>query len=400
MPQIKELCEFFELSIMSDPASTSPAAVKYATEEEIRTIAAYTNQVPLSGKQKDKIMKIWLECNSSIERQQIGMLYPRLFSDSAFVHRLMALLAQRGKQAGIGLDESGSSEKSNSKKQDASSSTPNPSVMGQLLMLRKAVEAAVAKLSGPGPFTIEFGLVIDEVTNREVIELFNSQFVNPDLAVLQKMITVPKRTSTRSRQKAGGNLTWFIRSVNNNGEIACAVSCHIHANATLRFMEVPLFATKAGYQKMGLARLLTAALKDFCVQEGMHYLLVSADVKAVPFWTTLGFAKLELSLRQSIDKDECYDFKGSEVMRWKVPEQEIVMSSSSEEDSDDDNERKGAPSSLKDDEGYVESDDNATNEADETRYVAEALQRMDKFLLKGPLSLPKLPTDFGGRVRY
>ena len=341
-------------------------------------------------------MDIWIECKSAEERRHIAILYSKLFADVAFVTRLQARLTllqeEKARHAGGSSSASAGGPSPLSPTDPASPRSPaiaNPLIGQQLQMLRKAVGEAVAKLSGPGPFLIEFGLVEDEDSNREVIELFNSQFVHPDLGDLQKMITVPKRMATRSRASAQTHvsLTWFIRSVTNN-EICCAVSCHVHAaQRSMRFAEVPLFATRHGYQKMGLARLLTAGLKSYCRAHAMQYLLVSADPKAVPFWAALGFSKLEGQLKSRIDQSDCYDFKGSEVMFWRVPE-------GMEDDADAEENGDDNANSVEDDDASTSAASSPTNRGN---YVAETLKRMDKFLLRGPLQLPSLSANTFGR---
>eukprot|EP00758_Cryptobia_borreli_P007328 Tbor_TRINITY_DN5282_c1_g1::TRINITY_DN5282_c1_g1_i2::g.16557::m.16557 len=391
----------YETGISLMPTNSTPLHCEttssdiFITPEDIKLhITPHTNAVLLTGEQKDRLMSIWLEA-PSIERQQISMLYPSLFSDSAFVQRIQARIAlvamskksqnsdggkrrriEGGKAVGgVGIlsttspsqfttngMESNNNVRLNSSEKRASGAlvqqTENRSsyFLRQLPQLREAVEKVIAKLSGPGPFTIEFGIVDHELSNKEVIDLFAVQFTQPDRAELGRIVVVPMRTSTRSRKSISGNLSWFIRSVNNN-EIACAVSCSVHNFTTLRFVEVPLFATKPGYQRMGLARLLISGLKGYCMDNDLDFILVSSDPKAVVFWTALGFKHVDSKLKSRIQfeyEHECHQFMGSHLMVWKAPK-------------------------------AIYNTDVMCND-----YVDEALQKMDQFVLKGTAHLPCL----------
>lgn len=160
--------------------------------------------------------------------------------------------------------------------------------------------------------------------NDEAIALYASQFKYPDGPELARLVTTPKKHSTRTRQRKTGNFTWYIQAEATQ-EMACVVSVNVHNAGTYHFMEMPLCATKAGYKKFGLARLLNAALQEYCVESGIRFILVSADPGAVPFWVnpTLGYNPISNALKTKVEfhySNECSKFTGSQLLTWEAPE--------------------------------------------------------------------------------
>lgn len=197
------------------------------------------------------------------------------------------------------------------------SSTALSRRIGQTEMrLRTAITDQFSKLSGPGPFKISFGLVRSESERREVVDLFASQFEHPDPTEILRLVSMSQGCHTRSRRRVSGGYTWFIRSL-NTGELVCAVHVMAHHVQTHHFVEMPLFATAAGYKNNGFGRLLNAALSAWCAEADFEFIMISADVNAIPFWEHLGYAPMSAKERKSIEffyENECYKFKGATPM--------------------------------------------------------------------------------------
>jgi hypothetical protein len=109
------------------------------------------------------------------------------------------------------------------------------------------------------------------------------------------------------------------------GEIAAVVTATVHQLDDRPFIEVPLFATAAGYKRLGIARLFNAALQDHCIDNGCSFIVISAEPNAVAFWMTpsLGYSRPTGTFKKRIDamyKLECSQFEGSELLVWFVDE--------------------------------------------------------------------------------
>lgn len=184
------------------------------------------------------------------------------------------------------------------------------------MRLRTAITDQFSKLSGPGPFEISFGLVRSEAERREVVDLFASQFEHPDPTEILRLVSLPQGCHTRTRRRISGGYTWFIRCL-LTGEVVCAVHVMAHHFQTHHFVEMPLFATGAGYKNNGFGRLLNGALAAWCAEADFEFIMISADVNAIPFWSHLGYAPMSAKERKSIEfyyQHECYKFKGATPM--------------------------------------------------------------------------------------
>lgn len=184
------------------------------------------------------------------------------------------------------------------------------------MRLRTAITDQFPKLSGAGPFPISFGLARSEVERKEVVELFASQFEHPDPTEISRLVNLPQGCHTRTRRRISGGYTWYIRSL-TTGELVCAVHVMAHHLQTHHFVEMPLFATGPGYKNNGFGRLLNAALCAWCGEADFEFIMISADVNAIPFWEHLNYAPMSVKERKSIEfyyQHECYRFKGATPM--------------------------------------------------------------------------------------
>lgn len=184
------------------------------------------------------------------------------------------------------------------------------------MRLRTAITDQFSKLSGAGPFPISFGLARSEVERKEVVELFTSQFEHPDPTEILRLLSLPQGCNTRTRRRISGGYTWYIRSL-TTGELVCAVHVMAHHLQTHHFVEMPLFATGPGYKNNGFGRLLNAALCAWCGEADFEFIMISADVNAIPFWEHLGYAPMSVKEKKSIEfyyQHECYRFKSATPM--------------------------------------------------------------------------------------
>ncbi len=136
---------------------------------------------------------------------------------------------------------------------------------------------------------------------------------------------VTLRTLRRNptRRNPTGNFTWYLWSDTTN-EMACCVTTTVHQFGTLRFIEMPLFATASGYKRLGLGRLLNSALQAHCIECGAAFILVSSDVNAVDFWCSpsMGYAPITGVQKRRVEflyKTECSQFEGSVLLTWSPP---------------------------------------------------------------------------------
>ncbi|KAF8291099.1 hypothetical protein TcYC6_0126440 [Trypanosoma cruzi] len=349
------------------------------SDEHAALLAKYYRTVQLSGEQKDLLIEKYWEANKE-ERSEIARAYSALFAtDATFMQRLMAYYdthvapLSRGKTSGRhgGGGEVGRGEVnprlSPPPADDEGQSPPphhhhhNPqgrpsratkagggaTLSHAQLLLRTAIQDQYQKLTGDGPFSISFGLVQTEEERREAVDLYSTQFQYPDPPELQRLVILPQSHSTRTRRSAKGGYTWYIRS-HTTKEMVCVATIKAHHYDTHRFVEVPLFATGVGYKKIGFGRLLNAALQKWCAEAGFEFMMISADVQAIPFWSHLGYAtmsKSELTRIAFYYEHNCYKFKGAEAMIRYCKKQP-------------------------------------------TQSVQAALERMSKIVVVGPLALP------------
>jgi hypothetical protein len=162
----------------------------------------------------------------------------------------------------------------------------------------------------------------------------------------------------------------------------------VHQRGTKVFMEVPLFATRKGYQRNGLARLLNAGLTQFCMDHlrECSFLMVSADSLAVPFWRHLGFAEISKRESQSYAFDyqtHCIKFKDSLTMTLPIPKLK----------EDRDNRlRLWALSHPQDhhtafqgvEEGSAPKEESLLESVSRSIFVMDVLAKLPRFVLEGP----------------
>ncbi|ORC92958.1 uncharacterized protein TM35_000022840 [Trypanosoma theileri] len=328
------------------------------TDEHAALLAKYYGTVQLSGEQKDLLIEKYWEANRE-ERSEIARAYAVLFAtDATFMQRLMAYydthiaaITHRGKANGrqslaaaaaeegredthtssrytnaAGEDNNNYNNNNNNHNNNnqqqpqraprSTKSSGGSTLTHAQLLLRTAIQDQYVKLTGDGPFPVSFGLVQTEEERREAVELYSMQFQYPDPPELQRLVILPQSLSTRTRRRAKGGYTWYLRS-NTTNEMVCAVTIKAHHYDTQHFVEVPLFATGVGYKKNGFGRLLNAALSQWCAEAGFEFMMISADVQAIPFWSHLGYtsmSKSELTRIAFYYEHNCYKFKGAEAM--------------------------------------------------------------------------------------
>lgn len=340
----------------ADNGLTSSSAL--LTDDEIRQLSAYFSSIQLSPDQCDRIADKFVEA-SSTERRIICQVYCKIFSDPVFVQRLTVRVDSR-------------------RAASAAASGARPSRTE--LRLRHAVDEIVPRLAGDGPFAIQFGLISNEEERKEILDLYASQFTHPDAATMQKIVTLPRSQSTRTRKIVVGSHTWFIKSL-TTGEIVCCVTAVVHRFSTC-FVEVPLFATRAGYKKNGFARLLNAALVQFCVDhvKDCAFLMVSADKNAVPFWSHLGFEEITRQHFQSISffyEHNCLKFVDSLTMTVPIPEIRKMR----------DQRFRAIQESQALSKLQGEEDGDASEVMKESMLVQDVLEKMRRFVVSGALYL-------------
>ena len=195
--------------------------------------------------------------------------------------------------------------------------------------LRQQIDDAVRCVVGPGPHAVRLCVVRNQAECDKVNAVFAQQFVYPDAHALKSIVTVPKRVSTRHRVSRTGNYCWFLQYA-RTGDVACAASVNVlpvnegfdHDRIVV---EVPLFATAAGFKNLGLARLLNAAIHELAINMRAERILISADQSAVPFWATPsmgGYAPLTSQQRgryRFMYDNMCQQFGDVTLMGWVPP---------------------------------------------------------------------------------
>lgn len=335
------------------------------SDKDAALLIRYYQSVELAGEQKDRLIVKYWEAGEA-ERRQIALTYAKLFAeDGAFVQRLVAYFDFRKHAAangnhnhhndgssptgasptinntscfGIGSEPVSSPFSNHNGSFDGfgvsgGGGTGSPTtgagagggggggyVQSRMThsqrLLRTAIQDKYPKLAGPGPYRLSFGIVRTESERKEVIDLYASQFTAPDPPELQRLVTLPQNHSTRTRRRISGNYSWYLRCLDTR-EIVCAVTVTAHHHNTHHFVEMPLFATAGGYKKNGFGRLLSAALAAWCVRADFEFIMISADVNAIPFWRHMGYEMMTGSELKKIEfyyQHECYKFAGAEAM--------------------------------------------------------------------------------------
>jgi hypothetical protein len=309
-----------------------PGPAAAATIPALKIVADALAEVELDGESQDRVVDLWLGANKD-ERLMIAQIYRRYFQDSAFVQRVhLRASIREAKQQSVPLGASRPGSKSGratpasaaaSRAADASGPADTAGKSRPLTsrQLRDAIDTAVAKLqAGTGPHPVRFGVVSDKQLNTLALQLYGTQFTHPEPSSMKEIVTVPRRTTTRTRRNPAGNFTWFLWCVTTN-EMCCAVTATVHTIGSIRFIEMPLFATASGYKKTGLGRLLNAALQEYCGTVKADFILVSADQAAVPFWqsSSMGYKPITREDMRRVDfyyKSECQRFTDSVLLTW------------------------------------------------------------------------------------
>lgn len=286
------------------------------SDDQAAVLIKFLKNVELNSDQEKRLITLYWEANDE-ERKEIARAYAYLFSKRSFAIQLLDYVSPPAGQNNSNSTSSGHSGSGPESPLGSPSNRQGSTRRIQTQMrLRTAIDEQFSKLSGPGPFPISFGLVKTEEERREVIALFASQFEHPDPPEIQRLVLLPQTFNTRTRRRISGSYTWTIRSL-TTGEVACAVLLIAHHHGTHHFVEMPLFATAVGYKNNGLGRLLNAAITAWCTAASFEFIMISADIQAIPFWKHLGYRMMVSKEMKSIEfyyQHECYKFKGAEAM--------------------------------------------------------------------------------------
>lgn len=332
------------------------------TDVERAILLKYYASAPLTDAKRDELAQAyWIATKA--ERDEIARVYAHTFVDPSFVQRLFYFhqLLQRGGAGGGGslntnhgngssVNRSGGSSSSSNSQTEASPSFstldgPAPDAISPVMqsptaspsgspvfsptaghsssrrthaqkLLRSSIEEHFPKLTGSGPYAIAFGCVQTEAERSAVIDLYASQFLHPDPPELHRLVILPRSFSTRTRRRVSGSYSWYLRCLTTQ-EVVCAVTVTVHQLETIRFAEMPLFATGVGYKRNGFGRLLNAALLAWCDAAGLEFIMISADVQAIPFWRHLGYEIMTSGEKKRIAffyQHDCYKFIDAEGM--------------------------------------------------------------------------------------
>lgn len=389
----------------SSSSSNTDGAVEYLTPEEIQFLAQIYAKLTLSRAQCDRLMGAWIAATKREERRLISQIYFKQFRDTDFVSRLTLRLQAHQQQQ-------------KQQQQQSSASSSSGILLGmtaqeqQQSLLHDTVVPLPNMLEGPGPFVFRFGLVSSDDDKQLAVGLYSTQFAYPKPPTLQQLVTVPRRLSTRTRKNVHGSHTWFLWSRTGN-RMACCATVIVHRCSNggngAAFMEMPLFATAGGFQGNGLARVLVAGIIEFAVRtypkDSSMVLLVSADPKAIPFWSHLGFrdiSKREKDLLAFDYEHKCVKFDQSQVMVLSVGEMQAMVDKARQRHqaatmrmSGEEEDHCRPPHQTSKKRARTEGDEEvalvaAFEERDAPSYlVMEALQARPRLLLDG---LPVLPT--------
>ncbi|KAG5488611.1 hypothetical protein JIQ42_00222 [Leishmania sp. Namibia] len=367
------------------------------SEVERATLLKYYSTIKLNEAQLDQLAQAYWAATRE-ERGEIAKVYAHTFVDPTFVQRLiffhdyhMSLTAAgsdassparlgAGSGSSLAGQQSGSESDSSPLMASPTSSfmAGSPTAVASQAprrthaqrLLRSTIQEHFPKLTGPGPFALQFGCVQSEKAREEVIELYASQFLHPDPPELHRIVTLPSNFSTRTRKRISGSYSWYLRCLATQ-EIVCAVTVSVHQQETIRFAEMPLFATGVGYKKNGFGRLLNAALLAWCAEVGLEFVMISADVQAIPFWRHLGYRAMTRGEKHRIDffyQHDCCKFKDAETMIGYCAAGRVGGSVSS-------GTRRGAAHSSGSEEVLHRS-------------VGQVLAQLPRFVLEGPAKLP------------
>jgi hypothetical protein len=316
------------------------------TDAERATLLKYYSTVKLNAEQKDQLAQAYWAASRE-ERDEIAQVYVHTFVDPTFIQRLMffhdcqhsptvggdptspaggpagsaPITPQAQRDAGGGASPvvgspTGSSAFSSPTTTTTTSSHHMSRRMHAQRLLRSSIQEHFPKLTGEGPYALRFGCVQSESVREEVVQLYASQFLHPDPPELNRIVTLPSSFSTRTRRRISGSYSWYLRCLATQ-EIVCAVTVTVHQQETIRFAEMPLFATGVGYKKNGFGRLLNAALLAWCNEVGLEFVMISADVQAIPFWHHVGYRLMNRGERKRMDffyQHDCCKFKDAETM--------------------------------------------------------------------------------------
>ncbi|CCW60072.1 unnamed protein product [Phytomonas sp. EM1] len=367
------------------------------TDQQMGILIKYYQTIHLTGEQKDRLIKKYWEANGE-DRKEIARAYAHLFAqDAGFVQRLMFyhdhyISHCSGGRAG-GAASPSAWDPAPSGSSDGGSPTPSSPFSGSnggfapprrlthtQRLVRTAIQDQFPRLPGPGPYALRFALVQSAAERQAVVELYASQFEYPDPQELRRLVTLPQSLSTRTRRRVHGSYTWYLHCDTTN-EVVCAVTVTVHHHQTHRFVEMPLFATAAGYKRNGFGRLLNAALAAWCQRKEFEFVMISADVQAIPFWRHLGYEMMSKRERNGIAffyEHECYKFKGAEAMiGYCRPSHAAASAASSTSLAADAKTEAGREDSKKTPVTLL------YNQRPEI-----VLQGMPKFVVVGPLDLP------------
>lgn len=325
----------------------------------------------LSGPQLDQLAQQWVTAGTE-DRLLLSKIVPTLFQDATFIQRIHVRVASQKQHVATSTSSSGGGGGGSSSflggVDDPSSAAVGSSGGGGhrhapplsatrtaalVRKLRRSCDEMVCKMQGPGPFPIRFHVVSTAADVQEAIGMYATQFSYPDPPALKELVVAPRRMSTRTRRKVHGNFTWTLRSLQSSGttsasatatatgggadataaavvnpllagELCTAVTVNIINADSYSFIEMPLFATASGYKKLGLAKVLNAALQEHCIDVRASFILVSADVNATNFWLTpsMGYARCPPQLKQKIAfyyENDCSQFENTELLVWYAP---------------------------------------------------------------------------------
>eukprot|EP00760_Papus_ankaliazontas_P035757 PhM_4_TR8008/c0_g2_i1/m.97603 len=246
----------------------------------------------------EELAKQWLESNER-KRHEIARTYPTYFMDAAFLALLRAGLVEAKE-----MPESYSSLH-NVTRIGHDYNNINNNTFDRLIQIGVEVVNQPAQCA-------------------EVVALYSTQFDHPDVGTFRRMVKVTTTRSTRTRTVHIGPFSWLLRNVTDNELIGC-ISGHVHRSVAcnLCFMEVSFFCTNKKYVGRGFARLLNALVQRHAEEIGCTFVLVSASLTAVAFWSkpSMGYCMITPDVSARVDlymKEACVQFQNTELLVWHV----------------------------------------------------------------------------------
>ncbi|EPY31211.1 hypothetical protein AGDE_09167 [Angomonas deanei] len=243
------------------------------TDEQSDLLIEYYKNVHFSESQKKEIIQLYWQATNE-ERREISKVYCKLFAtDSVFIQRLIQY-----------KDAMGSGEAGATTGEEMEDASHAPSAGNRVTHAQRLLRSSIAdqfpilrrEENKNRTFQLQFELVVSESQRREVIDLYSSQFISPEPAELLDLVPLSNTFSTRTRRQVQGHYSFLIRLLNppadpddancrQQTKVVCAVTinAHTHSSASHKFIEMPLFATAAGYKKNGFAKLLNTALCEW-----------------------------------------------------------------------------------------------------------------------------------------